>query len=183
MITVASNQRGQSLIEVVFLLPIIFGLFVVTAKINTAIQVAIVNQQYARAQALTLAQNSPYYPRRQQQLVMSTKNSNQLIMGVADQVLDEDDEGVPKATVQVIARTRGLAGSEPQEKEPESTYYVRMRNTVSLCTHSIVVKTENGYKLYNADQVKENFNPAMFDYCRNGNVASSQAGSGGGTIP
>jgi hypothetical protein len=179
LITVV-NQKGQSLVEVVFLLPIIFGLFVVTSKINTAIQVAIVNQQYARAQALTLAQNSPYYPRREQQKVMATKNSNQLIMGVADQVLDEDDEGVPKATVQVISRTRGLAGSEPQDKEPEKTYHVRLRNTVSLCTHPIVVRTQNGYKLYGADQVKENFTPNMLDYCRNGNFANNQTG---GSIP
>jgi len=47
-----SSERGQSVLEFVFMLPILLGLIVIMVRSNTVIQMSIVNQKYARAQAL-----------------------------------------------------------------------------------------------------------------------------------
>ncbi|MEO5970142.1 MAG: hypothetical protein ABIQ95_09460, partial [Bdellovibrionia bacterium] len=58
--TVKSNNEGQSVIEFIFMLPLLIGMSTLLVNINTAIQMGIVNQQYARFQTLFLTFNSPF---------------------------------------------------------------------------------------------------------------------------
>ena len=172
------NESGQSVMEFVFMLPLLLGLLVVLIRINSIVQVGIVNQQYARAQALTLAQNSPTYPRRDQvegALKLVGTGNNQMILGVAeDLVLENPDNTLPFATKGMIARTKALAGSDSDEKEPAERGYVRVRNTVSLCTPSWNVYTNAGAKRADASTLIQGIDAKAFGYC-NYNQAGSPA--------
>ncbi len=57
------DSKGQSLLEVVIMLPFLFLLFGLLFRANMAIQMAINNQQFARSQVYVLTANSPEYPR------------------------------------------------------------------------------------------------------------------------
>ena len=54
------KEDGQSIVEFLVSLPLLVGLAVVLIRVNSAIQMSIVNQQYARAQTLNLTYNSPF---------------------------------------------------------------------------------------------------------------------------
>lgn len=64
MITVAKRrvQRGQSMIEFAFLVPIIVGMLVVLVQVEMAISSAIVNNKYARQSLHFFFWNHRYYP-------------------------------------------------------------------------------------------------------------------------
>jgi hypothetical protein len=144
MTTVArrtKSESGQSVLEFLFMLPVLFGLALLMLKINTAIQISINNQQYARAQTLWLAFNSSVYPRielREGELVSG--GFNQMLIGVSENSAPNDDSPyVPKAPVQSISRRKpasGLSGlgSDGKQEEPSERSMVRVRNTVTLCT-------------------------------------------------
>src|SRR5947209_8462468 len=107
-----SDNRGQSVLEFLFMLPIMVALTMMLVKVNTAIQVSIVNQQYARAQALWLTFNSPIYPALVSRMANFLPRAfNQMIIGVSDN-LAVPTGYEPKAMEQKINRTRGPAGSE-----------------------------------------------------------------------
>jgi hypothetical protein len=137
------SRKGQSLLEFLLMLPVMFGMAALLIKFNTTIQVSIVNQQYARAQTLWLAFNSPVYPYldlREDEL--TSGGFNQMLIGVSDNAAPEEGEGqyVPKASVQNISRrpSRGLA-SDANQQEPTERSMVRVRSTVTLCTQANVV--------------------------------------------
>src|SRR4051812_43761116 len=80
------GESAQALVEFLLLLPAVIVLIVVLVRVNSAIQVSIVNQQYARAQALWLAFNSPVFPElrhRVKDFQSGSKMSNQMVIGVA----------------------------------------------------------------------------------------------------
>src|SRR5690606_10882360 len=58
------DESGQSVLELLFMLPILVGMAVLLIRINMAIQVSINNQKYARAQTLYLTFNNSVYPVR-----------------------------------------------------------------------------------------------------------------------
>jgi Flp pilus assembly protein TadG len=171
--TLTSNQEGQSIIEFLFMLPLFVGLIVILIRVNTAIQVSLVNQQYARAQALWLTFNSPVYPSifsRSQNL--AAKGYNQMLIGVADNREDENGNYRPKATVQNVARQKNVGSNDPQT-EPPSRALVRVRTTVTLCTQSEVVKTGGTYQPILASNElgvggtsAMSEDPQQFDFCR-----------------
>jgi hypothetical protein len=135
---VCDDERGQSLLEFLLMLPLLLGLIVLMTRVNTAIQASIVDQQYARMQTLWLTFNSPIYPRialRQSSLI--PKNYNQMMIGVAQNEIV--GTGQPIASTTMIARTPALAAqgsSAVQVDGPPLRALVRIRNTVSLCTQS-----------------------------------------------
>ncbi|MEK7689516.1 MAG: hypothetical protein AAB425_00690, partial [Bdellovibrionota bacterium] len=107
------GQEGQSVLEFLLMLPLMVGLSVMMVKVNSAIQVAINNQQYARAHALWLTFGSSVYPERKFRYNTdeSPKDTfvgfNQMVVGVSDNVAPDRESGdpyVPEATVQTIAR-------------------------------------------------------------------------------
>src|SRR4051812_29317262 len=90
-----SSDSGQAMVEFLLLLPAIVVLIVVMVKVNMAIQVSIVNQQYARAQALWLAFNSPVYPElrhRVKNFQTGNKMANQMIIGVSQNSFPEEGD-------------------------------------------------------------------------------------------
>lgn len=159
-----SGKSGQSVIEFVLMLPLMIGLSVLLYRINSAIQMSIVNQQYARAQTLFLAFNSPYYPEKRYRTF-----GNRLTMGVSENNAGsgDDTQYVPEASVQMIARTPQEAGRQPAaQEEPTETGYVRIRNTVSICTQSSFIDGGGALVPPSVDNFNEQFQTAQFAYCR-----------------
>ncbi len=145
------DAKGQSLLEFLVMMPVLFGLALVMIKINTAIQVSIVNQQYARAQGLFLAFNSPTYPqlkfRYGDDRSMVARGFNQLVLGVSQEGGSEDlpaDKLNPVAPTQNVVRSQRKVGSNQIQSEPADRGIVRVRTIVSLCTQSSVVNDGGG---------------------------------------
>lgn len=128
------KEAGQSLIEFLLMLPLLIGMVIILIRVNTAIQISIVDQQYARAQALFLTFNSPFYPKLNIQQVLGQSKINQMMVGVSDNVAPESGSYSPTATVQRITRTLANVGSDSPKEEPIQRGKVRIRNTVTLCT-------------------------------------------------
>lgn len=142
------NERGQSVLEFLMVLPLMVGFFLILLRVNMAMQVSIVNQQYARAQALFLAYNSSVYPElRLQNSALNEKRYNQMIIGVSDNTPPDDAGGKyqPRATTQNISQKK-VGGSEEAHQEPERRADVRIRNTVTLCTQTNVIDASGSYK-------------------------------------
>ncbi len=136
MVAEHKKEEGQAFIEFLLLIPLMLGVITLLVRVNTATQVAIVNQQYGRAQILALAYNSPHYPeirlRRTQK-----ENSELMILGVADNVGPKTADGTgfqPRATVQQITRPGAPIGNDDEKSEPAERGRIRVRNNVALCT-------------------------------------------------
>ena len=140
LITDAENldQEGQSVLEFLMFLPLFLGLTTLLLRVNTAIQMSIVDQQYARAQALFIAQNSAYYPDRPaKQARLIQQSSNQLVVGVSDNSTEENQEYSPIASVQLVARNKNSTASNEAGEPTNARAFVRVRNTVTLCTQNL----------------------------------------------
>jgi hypothetical protein len=161
---VALDERGQSVLEFIFMLPILIGLVVVMVRTNTVIQMSIVNQKYARAQALWLTFNSPHYPRtdlRKSDFI--PPGFNRMVIGMAELPVDETG-GKAIASVQAVTRDgRSTASDGPAQAEPLDRASVRVRTTVALCTQSNVIVTPSGVKEVTADNIGEQ---TVYDFCR-----------------
>jgi hypothetical protein len=134
---VVKNEEGQAFFEFLLLLPLMLGVVMLLVKVNTATQVAIVNQQYARSQMLFLAYNSPYYPELRLRRTQK-ENTELMILGVADNVGPDTADGSgfqPRATTQTITRPGAEIGNDDEKSEPEDRGRIRIRNNVAMCTH------------------------------------------------
>jgi hypothetical protein len=161
------DERGQSVLEFVFMLPVLLGLIVVMVRSNTVIQMSIVNQKYARAQALWLTFNSPYYPR----LSFRTPGSpgdqfvqygfNRMVIGMAEVPVD-DTGGKATASTQSVVRGAN-APDGPSQSEPIDRAKVRVRTTVALCTQTNAIVTSQGLKPASGANIGEN---SVFDFCK-----------------
>jgi hypothetical protein len=145
---VESSQRGQSVIEFLLLLPMLVGLVVIMLRVNTAIQVSIVNQQYARAQTLFLTMNHHTYPDLYQRVPnFDPYGFNQMMLGVAEETLLEStpENQHPSAPTQNVTRRPSRQDDDAQQEPPERGM-VRIRNTITLCTQPNVIRTRKGYE-------------------------------------
>ncbi len=168
------GENGQSMLEFVFMLPILVGLIVVMVRTNTVIQMSIVNQKYARAQALWLTFNSPYYPRlsfRKPKDACGDFDSNdqfirygfnRMVIGMADQPVD-DTGGKANAVTQSVVRDSSTAGDGPSQSEPIDRAKVRVRTTVALCTQTNAIVTSQGLCAVTANNIGEK---TVFDFCK-----------------
>ena len=86
--TSLKNQDGQSILEVVFVLPFLFLFVGLLFKLNLSLQASINNTQYARSQVYILTANSPEYPRLEFRTFIPesfVKNKqDRIVLGVAD---------------------------------------------------------------------------------------------------
>ncbi len=132
------RESGQSLVEFLLIFPVLIGFIVVIVRINTAIQISIVDQQYARAQAWFITFNSPFYPPLTDKTGASTGGGwfNQMVIGVSDNKAPANGQYTPQATVQLISRSLNVKGSDANQEEPDLRSKVRIRNTVTLCTET-----------------------------------------------
>ena len=139
------DSSGQSVMELLFMLPVIIAITVVMTRVNTAIQVSIVNQQYARAQAHWLAFNSAVYPElrlRTRDFMSANRGYNQLLLGISGDTPPADETIYnPSAMVYEITRNKQVdSGANTIQAEQVSTRgKVRIRTTVSLCTQANVI--------------------------------------------
>ena len=161
-----SSEEGQSVVEFIFLLPMLLGLTTLLININTAIQMGIVNQQYARQQALVLAYNSPFYPpadsadpQSKSSPRKTLRGASQMVLGVTDNIDSGGGAYSPIATQQMIVRKPSLAKPNAPGDENASTMgWVRIRNSVTLCTQT--------YQQGDAVAVKSLGETSSFsDYC------------------
>ncbi len=143
---ITNEDLGQSIIELILMLPVMIGLIILMIKINTAIQVSIVDQKYARAQALFLTFNSPFYPDIEKQVKMADYSMNQMLVGVSGN-LESSGQGsdyLPEATTQNIARNPRGQRDDPGKEPILSRSKVRIRNSVTLCTQNIQIGIGSG---------------------------------------
>lgn len=139
---ILQNQNGQSILEFTITLPVLISLSIILIRISSAIQISIVDQQYARARALFLAYNSSYYPTLEKQDFLIKSGANQMILGVSD---NQAVAGYsPRATIQAISRGRLVGGSDRPNEEPDLRSKIRIRNTVTLCTQNLFIMNNNG---------------------------------------
>ncbi|MGZ3697260.1 MAG: hypothetical protein ACXWPM_02890 [Bdellovibrionota bacterium] len=134
------GERGQSILEFLILLPALVGMVVLLIRTNSAIQMSIVDQQYARAQALWLAFNSPTYPELRLRVGAFFKQGyNQMVIGVSDNVAPapDEDEYIPHSSEQNIASKKAALG-EDTDKDAKKRAHVRIRDTVAICTQTNV---------------------------------------------
>ncbi|MCM2322414.1 MAG: hypothetical protein NDJ90_04040 [Oligoflexia bacterium] len=146
------------------------GLTVLLVKVNTAIQMAIVNQQYGRAQALFLTTQSPVYPRLGLRADLEKFQYNQMLMGVSENAPGAERSN-PRASVAKITNKAGGSVATGTDDVTERSD-VRIRNTVTLCTQINVVDVGGSKKpvlpLDAKWQPTGNWNihqKTAFDYC------------------
>lgn len=160
----SNNEKGQSLVEFLFFFPVMIGVGYTTYLVNSAIQTSIVNQKYARAQALFLTHNSPVYPHRGIQNGLVAAESNIMIIGISQNLVPDDGGVTPEASIQKIVRP-GVTdvGVDDEQTEPLSRGVLRIRTTVALCTQNNFVLNDTERKPIDSTSMNEN---VAFDYCR-----------------
>lgn len=164
-----NSESGQSMIELLFLVPFCLGILFLMIRANSAVQTSIVNQQYARAQTLFLTYGSPVYPRTGFQSVMTSGGFNQMVIGVADNLFDSDEDNFydqrvrPQATVRTIVPRNKPRGSTEPQSEPRERTDVRVRTTVTLCTQPNFIPSNGSNLPINSTNLSLN---SRFDYCR-----------------
>ena len=118
-------------------------------RVNSAIQISIVNQQYARAQATWLAFNYGIFPETKLRLRdFYSKQYNEMILGVSKNSPGANTDGggavayTPQPMIQDIRRSLAAkqgsndASLEGEGDNPQRSA-VRIRTTVALCTQPI----------------------------------------------
>ncbi len=148
------DAKGQSLLEVVIILPFLFTLVILLFRFNMAIQMAINNVQFARSQVYVLAGNSPEYPRlqfRTEGYTFYKRRTDLMVLGVADpKAIDEatnnDSEMPPIPQIQKIGKTN-LPGATTTRGEGMPRSEVRVRGTSAICTQTNGIA---GSKPYNS---------------------------------
>lgn len=139
---VANNKKGQSLLEVLILVPFLFAFVGLLYKITMVTQMAIVNTQYARSQIYVLTANSPEYPRlgfRWLPNMFAFNNQDRMILGVADPEALGTSSGLegkldPIPQTQNIARNNSTTLGSSDRGEVTKRTLVRVRNTTGICT-------------------------------------------------
>jgi hypothetical protein len=168
--SVVAGERGQSLLEFLFLMPLMFGLTALMFKISLAINMSIVNQQYARAQALYLAFNSPEYPERVRpgsKTGFDLGQEHRMTLGVSENVAPPAGERYdPQPMVATIARAAKGLGRGPAKAEPDKRTDIRIRDTVALCAPSRVIKTGGSFKPIASSLSDPVSSASVFAYCR-----------------
>jgi hypothetical protein len=160
-----SDERGQSLLEFLFLLPVLLGMVFILFRVSATIQMSIVNQKYIRSHMLNSNFNSAVYPRRERVVSdFAPYNYNRMVMGMGEEPVDEENEGRVDASVSMITRSKRLAGSRgPDQDEPVERSYVRIRNTIAMCTQFNVVSNGGAPEPFSGNNL---FDGSRIEICR-----------------
>lgn len=173
------------------MLPMMVGLVLILVRVNTAIQVSIVNQQYARMHALWLAFNSPVYPQlKRRERNLTPQGDNQMLIGVSGNQAPVQGDYTPVAATSYVARKLGVHPPGEDSQEADKRASVRIRDTVTLCTQSNVVKAQGSmvpvlpldpgtFVAMGSFNLTED--PQQFQYCHGGLQYAVDAASSGGT--
>lgn len=165
------SESGQSLIEFLLLLPAMVGLVFILVRVNTAIQISIVNQQYARAQVHFITYNSSVYPDLSLRTrgAMAETGFNQILLGISENNNSEDGASSfePVASTHQVTRRRILAGGNEERAEPDRREMVRVRTTVTLCTQSNFIGGDGNNLMMTSSNMTalESAGSRAFQYC------------------
>jgi hypothetical protein len=133
-----SDEQGQTILELVFLLPILFTFSIVLFKMMLAVQMAINNTQFARSQVYMLTANSPEYPRiqlRNGPKIFTSAKQDRMVLGVAEiDSLDNDGNIEPNPQTQKIAAGKNSAKGSSDRGEVTRRTELRVRDTSAICT-------------------------------------------------
>jgi hypothetical protein len=134
------DEKGQSILEVIFILPLLFLFVGLLVKLNMAAQVAINNTQAARSQLYFLTSNQPEYPRLEFRFYIAksfvAQGQDQMVLGIADpEGLDFENPTIaPNPQTQKIGRNSTSKGSEERGEKIKTRVEIRVRNTAAICT-------------------------------------------------
>lgn len=137
------------MLELMFMLPLLFGFAVILYKVTMVMQVSINNAQYARSQIYVLTRNSPEFPRlglRRDPSMFAGGKQDRMVLGVADIDTGAGESKIePIATKIDISRTSSTAkGSSEAGENIKNRTKVRIRNTMAICTQlNVVPDTSN----------------------------------------
>lgn len=141
----SGSADGQSVLEFLFLLPVMVSLTLLLIRVNTAIQIGIVNEQWVREMVLYISGNGAIYPRRPAIMTdLANLGYNQIVLGMASDYVASSDgwgdgsNGAVDAPVYNIAGNKVL-GSDAAQEEPSNRSRIRVRSTVTLCLPLITV--------------------------------------------
>jgi hypothetical protein len=134
------NKKGQSILEVILLLPFLFAFVAFLYKMDMAAQMSINNVQFVRSQTYVLTANSPEYPRvdfRFSPGGFVALKQDRMILGVADptalQSANRDQTKLdPIPQIQKVTRA-GVNGSNALGEVTNRTD-IRIRSTAAICT-------------------------------------------------
>lgn len=162
------NEDGQSVIEFLLFLPLMVLMVFTTLRVNTAIQMSIVNQKYARAQTLILANHAAYYPRAQLRNedgnFFGAKNVDQMVLGVSDNKATEGYE--PEASIVEITRKgKAFGNNDDQTEDHKERGKIRIRNSVTLCTQFNPARADI---VSDANDLRSLYQSGGFRFCRGG---------------
>jgi hypothetical protein len=131
-------EKGQTLLEVTFLLPFLLLFVILLYKIMIASQMSIVNSQYARSQVYVLLSNNSDYPRiyfRKLPSMFIAKDQDRMILGVADPKAASPDTSIePMPQLYSISRKGTSVPGSNDTGEVKLRTEVRVRNTSGICT-------------------------------------------------
>ena len=138
-----ANKKGQSILEVIFVLPLLLLFVALLYKVNMAVQMAINNAQFSRSQVFTLTANSPNYPRLQfafyNTATFAGNQQDRLVMGVADPTALSGSNAAtgkidPIPQTQKIGRANTSVKGSTEAGEVNLRTEIRVRNTSAICT-------------------------------------------------
>ena len=141
--SIGIDEKGQSLIEVLILIPFLFMFVGLLYKVNMATQMAIVNTQYAHSQVYVLNANSPEYPRLQFRLsqappMFAYNSQDRMLLGVADPTVLPVTTAIPPVpqTQKIGRNSTTVGGSSDSGELPAGgkRTELRVRNTSGICT-------------------------------------------------
>jgi hypothetical protein len=158
------DAKGQSILEIVVVLPFLFILVGMLFRLNMGLQMAINNLQYARSQLYILAGNSPEYPRLQFRHKIANegggfadKEQDMMVLGVSDpRALAEASSGNTMPAIpqkQKITRA-GVAGGSEDAGEVDSRTNIRIRDTTGMCTQMNSVNKAVNFDSYGVTALK-----------------------------
>lgn len=132
------DDSGQSVLEFLLILPVMMAVVMLMIRVNTAIQMSVVDQKYARSQITFLAANASEYPQRAGIITELGKDGmNQLVVGVSEDAPRDTEGGEgaeTAASTYYIGRRPGGMGEDPANGDSISKRVtIRVRNTVTIC--------------------------------------------------
>lgn len=170
-----SNESGQSMIEFVLAAPLLLIVTIALVRVSVATQMSIVDQKYARSQALFITYNSSVFPRYNDYRLgfFEKQGINQMIIGVQEESMpeadaDADEDNQQKASTYNITRRKMTDDGSAQEEPEKGRALVRIRNTVSLCTQVNAFRGGSGYSILSPEGMTSLTNPGdQIEWCHN----------------
>ena len=158
------DAKGQSILEIVVVLPFLFILVGMLFRLNLGLQMAINNVQYSRSQLYVLTANSPEYPRLSFRHkiggsagTFADREQDMMVLGVSDpSALAEASSGNSMPAIpqkQRITRA-GVAGGSEDAGEVDKRTNIRVRETSAICTQMNSVNKGVNFDSYGVTALK-----------------------------